>query len=126
MKHLSVHLVNVNPRKTEAESMFCPHYRMEKASFAVEFSLFIGVSIGLTIVFQKAARFLVPYLITKAFDENYTMTKYVVQRILGGQQEHDPRGRATVASGCVSEICAAWNLDEKEKEKERRKEKIIK
>ncbi|CAJ0962586.1 unnamed protein product, partial [Mesorhabditis belari] len=46
------------------------------------------------------------------FDENYTMTKYVVQRILGGQQEHDPRGRATVASGCVSEICAAWNLEE--------------
>ncbi|GMT27959.1 hypothetical protein PFISCL1PPCAC_19256, partial [Pristionchus fissidentatus] len=42
------------------------------------------------------------------FDENYTMTKYCVQRMLGGEQEHDARGRATVQAGSVVEICRAW------------------
>uniref|UniRef100_A0A915BD79 DRBM domain-containing protein n=1 Tax=Parascaris univalens TaxID=6257 RepID=A0A915BD79_PARUN len=44
------------------------------------------------------------------FDENFTMTKYVVQRILGNQQEFDPRGRATVLAASVSDICAAWSM----------------
>uniref|UniRef100_A0A0M3HSM8 DRBM domain-containing protein n=1 Tax=Ascaris lumbricoides TaxID=6252 RepID=A0A0M3HSM8_ASCLU len=69
------------------------------------------------------------------FDENFTMTKYVVQRILGNQQircekigpypfrklggdvknvvlskEFDPRGRATVLAASVSEICEAWSM----------------
>jgi tRNA-dihydrouridine synthase 2 len=47
------------------------------------------------------------------FDEPYTQTKYVVQRILGSQQEFDPRGRATVTAANVQEICKAWNKEEK-------------
>ncbi|KAI6217352.1 DRBM domain-containing protein [Aphelenchoides besseyi] len=46
------------------------------------------------------------------YDEPYTQTKYVVQRILGGQQEFDPRGRASVDACTVREICKAWNKDE--------------
>ncbi|CAL2027477.1 unnamed protein product [Caenorhabditis brenneri] len=46
------------------------------------------------------------------YDESYTMTKYVVQRILGGDQEHDPRGKATVAAGSVLEICRAFGKEE--------------
>ncbi|CAI4221468.1 unnamed protein product [Auanema sp. JU1783] len=45
------------------------------------------------------------------FDESYTMTKYVVQRILGSEQEHDVRGKATVAAGSVLEICKAWSVE---------------
>ncbi|KAK6726412.1 hypothetical protein RB195_004622 [Necator americanus] len=45
------------------------------------------------------------------FDENYTMTKYVVQRILGGKQESDPRGRQTVLAGSNQEICRAWGVE---------------
>ncbi|TKR94275.1 hypothetical protein L596_008580 [Steinernema carpocapsae] len=47
------------------------------------------------------------------YDENFTATKYVVQRILGGEQEFDPRGRETVLSATVHEICKAWNRSEK-------------
>jgi len=47
------------------------------------------------------------------YDENFTSTKYVVQRILGGEQEFDPRGRETVLSATVHEICKAWNRAEK-------------
>ncbi|KAI6202991.1 DRBM domain-containing protein [Aphelenchoides besseyi] len=43
------------------------------------------------------------------YDEPYTQTKYVVQRILG---EFDPRGRASVDACTVREICKAWNKDE--------------
>ncbi|GMR53294.1 hypothetical protein PMAYCL1PPCAC_23489, partial [Pristionchus mayeri] len=50
------------------------------------------------------------------WDENYTMTKYVVQRMLGGEQEHDPRGKATVQAGSVVEICRAWSMEEKYEE----------
>ncbi|GMT00315.1 hypothetical protein PENTCL1PPCAC_22489, partial [Pristionchus entomophagus] len=50
------------------------------------------------------------------WDENYTMTKYVVQRMLGGEQEHDPRGRATVQAGSVVEICRAWSMEDKYEE----------
>uniref|UniRef100_A0A7E4V020 DRBM domain-containing protein n=1 Tax=Panagrellus redivivus TaxID=6233 RepID=A0A7E4V020_PANRE len=46
------------------------------------------------------------------YDESYTQTKYVVQRILGGQQEFDPRGRATVAAVNVIEICQAWGKED--------------
>ncbi|KAH7726697.1 dihydrouridine synthase domain-containing protein [Aphelenchoides avenae] len=45
------------------------------------------------------------------YDENYTNVKYVVQRILGSEQEFDPRGRATVVSGTVLEICRAWSKE---------------
>ncbi|CCA65621.1 DUF4258 domain-containing protein [Caenorhabditis elegans] len=41
------------------------------------------------------------------------MTKYVVQRILGADQEYDPRGKATVAAGSVLQICRA-SADRKE------------
>ncbi|KAK0424706.1 hypothetical protein QR680_008800 [Steinernema hermaphroditum] len=47
------------------------------------------------------------------YDENFTATKYVVQRILGGEQEFDPRGRQTVLAATVHEICKAWNREEK-------------
>lgn len=40
------------------------------------------------------------------------MTKYVVQRILGGDQEHDPRGKATVAAGSVFQICQAFGKED--------------
>uniref|UniRef100_A0A1I7USU8 DRBM domain-containing protein n=2 Tax=Caenorhabditis tropicalis TaxID=1561998 RepID=A0A1I7USU8_9PELO len=46
------------------------------------------------------------------YDESYTMTKYVVQRILGGDQEHDPRGKATVAAGSVLQICKAFGMED--------------
>jgi tRNA-dihydrouridine synthase 2 len=45
------------------------------------------------------------------FDENYTNTKYVVQRMLGSEQEFDPRGKATVNAGTVLEICRAWSKE---------------
>ncbi|VDO62357.1 unnamed protein product [Heligmosomoides polygyrus] len=45
------------------------------------------------------------------YDECYTYAKYVVQRILGGRQESDPRGRQTVTSGSVQEICRAWGCE---------------
>ncbi|KAI6181975.1 hypothetical protein M3Y99_01967200 [Aphelenchoides fujianensis] len=45
------------------------------------------------------------------YDEPFTQTKYVVQRMLGGQQEFDPRGRATVDAATVREICAAWSQE---------------
>ncbi|EFO83781.1 hypothetical protein CRE_14205 [Caenorhabditis remanei] len=63
------------------------------------------------------------------YDESYTMTKYVVQRILGSDQEHDPRGKATVAAGSVLQICKAfgkeevfnkWNEDRKKKQSKKR------
>lgn len=44
------------------------------------------------------------------FEENFTATKYVVQRILGSEQEFDPRGRATVLAASVAEICNAWSV----------------
>ncbi|KAI1701980.1 dihydrouridine synthase domain-containing protein [Ditylenchus destructor] len=47
------------------------------------------------------------------FDEDFVSTKYVVQRILGGAQEFDPRGRATVSAGSITEICKAWGKEEK-------------
>ncbi|CAJ0596296.1 unnamed protein product [Cylicocyclus nassatus] len=50
------------------------------------------------------------------FDENYTMTKYVVQRILGGKQESDERGRQTVLAGSNLEICRAWGREDKYEE----------
>ncbi|KHJ84776.1 dihydrouridine synthase, partial [Oesophagostomum dentatum] len=50
------------------------------------------------------------------FDENYTMTKYVVQRILGGKQETDPRGKQTVLAGSNQEICRAWGMENKYEE----------
>lgn len=46
------------------------------------------------------------------FDENFTMTKYVVQRILGPEQEFDVRGKKTVDASSVWEICKAWSVDE--------------
>ncbi|CAD6190930.1 unnamed protein product [Caenorhabditis auriculariae] len=46
------------------------------------------------------------------YDESYTMTKYVVQRILGADQEYDPRGRKTVCAGSVLEICRAWGKEQ--------------
>ncbi|VDK45677.1 unnamed protein product [Anisakis simplex] len=58
------------------------------------------------------------------FDENFTMTKYVVQRILGSQQEFDERGRATVNAASVSDICDAWSMrdvyDECKSDRQRR------
>ncbi|CAI2292642.1 unnamed protein product [Caenorhabditis sp. 36 PRJEB53466] len=45
------------------------------------------------------------------YDESYTMTKYVVQRMLGGDQERDPRGKATVEAGSVLEICRAFGKE---------------
>lgn len=50
------------------------------------------------------------------YDESYTPTKYVVQRILGSQQEFDPRGKDTIAAGSVLDICKAWNRVEKYEE----------
>ncbi|WKX88867.1 hypothetical protein Q1695_008480 [Nippostrongylus brasiliensis] len=50
------------------------------------------------------------------YDENYTMTKYVVQRILGSNQEYDARGRQTVLAGSVQEICRAWGCENKYEE----------
>uniref|UniRef100_A0A1I8ANN0 DRBM domain-containing protein n=1 Tax=Steinernema glaseri TaxID=37863 RepID=A0A1I8ANN0_9BILA len=50
------------------------------------------------------------------YDENFTTTKYVVQRILGGEQEFDPRGRQTVLSITVLEICKAWGREAKYEE----------
>ncbi|KJH44243.1 hypothetical protein DICVIV_09715 [Dictyocaulus viviparus] len=46
------------------------------------------------------------------YDEGYTTTKYVVQRILGSKQDQDPRGRQTVLAGSVKDICKAWGCDE--------------
>lgn len=46
------------------------------------------------------------------YDESYTMTKYVVQRILGADQEYDPRGKATVAAGSVLQICKAFGMED--------------
>ncbi|MFH4979024.1 hypothetical protein AB6A40_005733 [Gnathostoma spinigerum] len=45
------------------------------------------------------------------YDESFTMTKYVIQRILGSQQEFDSRGRATVLAASCSDLCKAWSLD---------------
>ena len=55
------------------------------------------------------------------FDENYTATKYVVQRILGSQQEFDARGRATVEAACIREICRIWGREQKFLEEFRRR-----
>uniref|UniRef100_A0A1I8BUI7 Dus domain-containing protein n=1 Tax=Meloidogyne hapla TaxID=6305 RepID=A0A1I8BUI7_MELHA len=44
------------------------------------------------------------------FDENYTAAKYVVQRILGSQQEFDPKGKATVNAATLNEICSIWGV----------------
>ncbi|VDN04018.1 unnamed protein product [Thelazia callipaeda] len=44
------------------------------------------------------------------YDENFTATKYVIQRILGSRQETDQRGRETVLAANVLEICKAWSL----------------
>ncbi|KAK6047989.1 hypothetical protein COOONC_14503 [Cooperia oncophora] len=41
------------------------------------------------------------------------MTKYVVQRILGSNQDRDPRGRQTVLAGSIQEICRAWGREAK-------------
>ncbi|EFO24657.1 dihydrouridine synthase domain-containing protein [Loa loa] len=46
------------------------------------------------------------------YDENFTSTKYVVQRILGSKQETDERGRETVLAGSVSDICKAWSISD--------------
>ncbi|KAJ1358915.1 hypothetical protein KIN20_017483 [Parelaphostrongylus tenuis] len=46
------------------------------------------------------------------YDENYTATKYVVQRILGSNQDRDQRGRETVLAGSIQEICRAWGREE--------------
>ncbi|CAB3408625.1 unnamed protein product [Caenorhabditis bovis] len=43
------------------------------------------------------------------YNEPYTTAKYVVQRLLGSDQEHDPRGKSTVAAGSLLEICRAYN-----------------
>lgn len=45
------------------------------------------------------------------YEENFTMTKYVVQRMLGSAQEFDPRGRQTVDASSVLEICKAWSME---------------
>lgn len=45
-------------------------------------------------------------------DVSYVQCKYVVQRLLGSQQEFDPRGKATVAAANVQEICRAWNKED--------------
>uniref|UniRef100_A0A914VW44 DRBM domain-containing protein n=1 Tax=Plectus sambesii TaxID=2011161 RepID=A0A914VW44_9BILA len=47
------------------------------------------------------------------YEAPFTNAKYVLQRILGGEQEFDPRGRATVRAVNVEELCAAWNMTEK-------------
>ncbi|KAE9555449.1 hypothetical protein FO519_001304 [Halicephalobus sp. NKZ332] len=49
-------------------------------------------------------------------DETYTQIKYVVQRILGSQQEFDPRGKATIAAVNSLEIYRAWGKEGKYKE----------
>ncbi|KAK6107033.1 dihydrouridine synthase domain containing protein [Brugia malayi] len=46
------------------------------------------------------------------YDENFTSTKYVVQRILGSKQETDERGRETVLAGSISDICKAWSISD--------------
>uniref|UniRef100_A0A915Q0Y0 DRBM domain-containing protein n=1 Tax=Setaria digitata TaxID=48799 RepID=A0A915Q0Y0_9BILA len=46
------------------------------------------------------------------YDENFTSTKYVVQRILGSKQETDKRGRETVLAGSVLDICKAWSISD--------------
>ena len=43
------------------------------------------------------------------YDEPFTSTKYVVQRILGSQQEFDPRGKATVLAPTSRDICQIWS-----------------
>ncbi|VDD90390.1 unnamed protein product [Enterobius vermicularis] len=59
------------------------------------------------------------------YDENFTMTKYVVQRMLGSAQvevffiknrslifrEFDRRGQETVSASNVYEICKAWSME---------------
>ncbi|CAD5210266.1 unnamed protein product [Bursaphelenchus xylophilus] len=42
------------------------------------------------------------------YDEPYTTVKYSVQRMLGSQQEFDPRGKKTLDALTVGEICAIW------------------
>ncbi|CAI5437614.1 unnamed protein product [Caenorhabditis angaria] len=65
------------------------------------------------------------------YDENYTMTKYVIQRILGSDQEYDPRGKATVEAGSVLEICRAFQKEDvyekwrKERQRKQSKRKIF-
>uniref|UniRef100_A0A914HY17 DRBM domain-containing protein n=1 Tax=Globodera rostochiensis TaxID=31243 RepID=A0A914HY17_GLORO len=54
------------------------------------------------------------------YDESFTGSKYVVQRILGSQQEFDPCGRLTVAASTVRQICHIWGMDS-ERWKSRRK-----
>nr|CAD2130981.1 unnamed protein product [Meloidogyne enterolobii] len=49
------------------------------------------------------------------FDENYTAAKYVVQRILGSQQEFDPKGKATVNAATLNEICSIWGVIDQRK-----------
>ncbi|KAM3720882.1 tRNA-dihydrouridine(20) synthase [NAD(P)+]-like [Dirofilaria immitis] len=44
------------------------------------------------------------------YDENFTSTKYVVQRILGSKQETDERGRQSVLAATVLDICKAWSI----------------
>uniref|UniRef100_A0A8R1XPX5 DRBM domain-containing protein n=1 Tax=Onchocerca volvulus TaxID=6282 RepID=A0A8R1XPX5_ONCVO len=46
------------------------------------------------------------------YDENFTSTKYVVQRILGSKQETDARGRETVLAASVLDICKAWSISD--------------
>ncbi|VDN28946.1 unnamed protein product [Gongylonema pulchrum] len=46
------------------------------------------------------------------YDENFTATKYVVQRMLGSKQESDPRGRQTVMAASVLDICKAWSVSD--------------
>ncbi|VDK82513.1 unnamed protein product [Litomosoides sigmodontis] len=46
------------------------------------------------------------------YNESFTSTKYVVQRILGSKQETDERGRETVLAGSVSDICKAWSVSD--------------
>ncbi|CAD5206941.1 unnamed protein product [Bursaphelenchus okinawaensis] len=46
------------------------------------------------------------------YDEPYTTVKYAVQRILGSQQEFDPRGKKTLDCLTVREICSVWDCTE--------------
>uniref|UniRef100_A0A0R3RG03 DRBM domain-containing protein n=1 Tax=Elaeophora elaphi TaxID=1147741 RepID=A0A0R3RG03_9BILA len=46
------------------------------------------------------------------YDENFTATKYVAQRILGSKQETDKRGRETVLAGSILDICQAWSISD--------------
>uniref|UniRef100_A0A915MNE0 DRBM domain-containing protein n=1 Tax=Meloidogyne javanica TaxID=6303 RepID=A0A915MNE0_MELJA len=89
---------------TEAKSVMIARSAFTNPSIFCENGL-NSMSVEISKFLEKASQ----------FDENYTAAKYVVQRILGSQQEFDPKGKATVNAATLNEICSIWGVTDQRK-----------